>query len=80
MEENCIENIKNKHFDEIIILTRQFQCLLQKYTSDIVNNETLNYFKAKKDIDRIDHILTTGFSPVNIEGKILVIYYIFVIF
>lgn len=69
LEETGIEKIENKPFDEVITLIHQFQRLLDKYVHDIVNNETSNYFKAKKNIDRINNLLTTGFSTVNIESK-----------
>lgn len=65
VKKNCIEQIDNKPFGEMINLFHQFQHLLDKYVHDVVNNEISEYFKAKKDIDRINNLLTTGFSYVE---------------
>lgn len=60
---------KEKYFSEIIILTHQFQQLLNNYIHDIMNLETSNYFKAKKEIERINQLLTTSSSDVSIGGR-----------
>lgn len=65
------KQIKNKPFDEMITLTLQFQQLYQNYIHDIMDYETSNYFKAKKEIYRINHLLT-GSSTINIKGTSLV--------
>lgn len=64
---------KEKYFSEIIILTQQFQQLLSNYIHDIMDLETLNYFKAKKEIERINQLLTTSSTEVSIDGKCLII-------
>lgn len=69
-ENNVVETTETNIFDEIIGLTCQFQQLLDKYFNSIMDFETLDYYKAKKDIERINKLLTSGFSTVNIEGKV----------
>jgi len=64
---------KEKYFSEIIILTQQFQQLLNNYIHDIMDLETSNYFKAKKEIERINQLLTTSSTEVSIGGKCLII-------
>lgn len=65
------ENIENKLLDEIIILTHKFKQLCQNYLHDIMDYESSNYFKAKKEIIRINNLLTSS-SIVNMEGTFLV--------
>lgn len=72
-------NDKEKYFTEIIILTHQFQQLLNNYMHDIMDLETSNYFKAKKEIKRINQLLTTSSSEVSIGGKCLIICFHFFI-
>lgn len=71
VKENDIDEEKNENntYEEIIELTHQFQQLLNNYLHDMIDIETLNYFKAKKEIERIDQLLTTGYSPVNNQGN-----------
>ncbi|KAL4096870.1 hypothetical protein QTP88_021745 [Uroleucon formosanum] len=61
---------KEEYFSEVIILTRQFQQLLNYYIHDIMDIETLNYFKAKKEIKRINQLLTTSSTEVNVGDSI----------
>lgn len=74
-KENDIDDENNKSLDEIIILTRQFQQLCQNYIHDVMDYETSNYFKAKKEIDHINNLLTSSSTTVNIEGNNLVYNY-----
>lgn len=67
---------KEEYFSEVIILTRQFQQLLNYYIHDIMDLETLNYFKAKKEIKRINQLLTTSSTEVNVGGKCSIISFI----
>jgi len=67
---------KEKYFSEVIILTQQFQQLFNKYIHDVMDKETLNYFKAKKEIERINQLLTTSSLNTNTDGKCLILYYI----
>lgn len=60
---------KGNTFGEIIILTQQFQQLFINYIHDIMDIETLDYFKAKKEIERINQLLTSSSSEVSISGK-----------
>jgi len=72
---------KEKYFSEIIILTQQFQQLLKKYIHDIMDLETSNYFKAKKEIERINQLLTSSSSEATIGGKCLIIrFHLFLVF
>jgi len=70
---------KEKYFSEIIILTHQFQQLFDNYIHDVMDLETSNYFKAKKEIERINQLLTTSSTSsissteVSIGGKYLII-------
>lgn len=76
VKENDIDEGKNENifYEEIINLTNQFQQLLNNYIHDIIDIECSIYFKAKADIERIDQLLTTGSSLVNILGKFLTNY------
>lgn len=65
---------KEKYFSEVIILTQQFQQLFNKYIHDVMDKETLNYFKAKKEIERINQLLTTSSFKNNTDGKCLIFY------
>ncbi|XP_027854379.1 gem-associated protein 5 isoform X3 [Aphis gossypii] len=58
---------KEKYFSEVIILTQQFQQLFNKYIHDVMDKETLNYFKAKKEIERINQLLTTSSFKTNTD-------------
>jgi len=64
---------KEKDFSEIIILTQQFQQIFKNYIHDIMDLETSNYFKAKKEIERINQLLTTNSSNDSTSGKFLII-------
>lgn len=73
--DNDKEEFENNSPEEMIILIHQFQQLYDNYVHDIMNTEILAYFKAKKEIERINELLTTtGFSSTNIEGKFLISY------
>lgn len=67
---------KEKYFSEVIFLTQQFQQLFNKYIHDVMDKETLNYFKAKKEIERINQLLTSSSSKTNTDGKCLIFYFI----
>lgn len=71
VKENDIDEGKNENntYEEIIELTHQFQKLLNNYIHDMIDIDTLNYFKARKEIERIDQLLTTGYSPDNNQGN-----------
>lgn len=73
VEENVIDvkDNENKTSDEIIILTHQFQQLFNNYKNDIMDLKTSDYFKAKKEIERINQLLTSGSSIVSFESKFL---------
>jgi len=60
---------KDNYFSEVIILTQQFQLLFNNYIHDIMDVETSNYFKAKKEIERINQLLTSSSSTTNTNGK-----------
>lgn len=74
IEKNCAgdndeEKTINKNSNEMIILIRRFQQLFDNYIHDILNIETLNYFKAKNEIERINKLLTTSSSAHHVgEG------------
>lgn len=73
--DNDNKEFKNNSPEEMMILIHQFQQLYDNYVHDIMNTETVAYFKAKKEIERINELLTTtGFLPTNIEGKFLISY------
>ncbi|VVC34354.1 WD40/YVTN repeat-like-containing domain,WD40-repeat-containing domain,Quinoprotein alcohol [Cinara cedri] len=52
-------NNVNTIYDEIIILTHQFQQLFNNYIHDILDLKTLNYFNAKNEIERINKLLAS---------------------
>lgn len=56
--------------NEIAILTRQYQQLFDNYINDIMDLKTSDYFKAKKEIERINQLLTSGSSIFS--GKFLI--------
>uniref|UniRef100_A0A2H8TR50 Gem-associated protein 5 n=1 Tax=Melanaphis sacchari TaxID=742174 RepID=A0A2H8TR50_9HEMI len=65
------ENFTDKeYFSETIILIQQFQKLFDNYKHDIMDVETVNYFKAKKEIERINQLLTSSSSEINIDGTV----------
>lgn len=73
--DNDKEEFRNNSPGEMMILIHQFQQLYNNYVHDIMNTETLAYFNAKKEIERINELLTRiGFLPTNIEGKFLISY------
>lgn len=59
-------------YNEIIILTQQFQQLFNDYIYDILDVETLNYFIAKKEIKCLNNILASHFSAICGDGKFLI--------
>lgn len=71
IEENDInmEKLENKTYDEIIILTQQFQEIFKNYILDLMDPDTLDYFKAKNEIERINLLLTTDSSSICTRGK-----------
>jgi hypothetical protein len=72
IEENdiIINKLENKTYDEIIILTHQFREIFKNYIHDLMDPETLDYFKAKNEIERINQLLTTtDSSSISIGGK-----------
>lgn len=72
VEENGIniEKLENKTYDEIIMLTRQFQEIFKNYTNDLMDHETFDYFKAKNEIERINVLLTSDSSSISTQGKL----------
>ncbi|VVC40847.1 Hypothetical protein CINCED_3A004867 [Cinara cedri] len=73
LKENDIDERKNENYynnyEEISILTNKFQQLLNNYIHNIIDIETSNYFKAKKEIERIDRLLSTCCIPVEIQNN-----------
>lgn len=63
------EKLENLAISEIVILTRQFQQLFDSFKNDIMDFETSAYFKAKKEVERINQLLTGGSSMDNVKGK-----------
>lgn len=63
---------ENKNPGDIIVLTRQFQQLFNNYLHDLMDSETSDYFTAKKEIERIDKLLT---STVCNGGKVLIFFH-----
>lgn len=64
VQENFIEDIDDeksmsRNSDEIIVLIQRFQQLFDNYINDILNTETLDYFNANDEIERINNLLTT---------------------
>lgn len=63
------ENSESIISDEITFITHQYQQLLSNYINDIMDIKTSDYFIAKKEIERINQLLTTGSSVVRLESK-----------
>lgn len=79
VEENDpkIEHSENITYDEINFITNQYQQLFNDYINDIMDLKTSDYFIAKKEIERINQLLTTGSSVVSLESKFLINFYKF---
>lgn len=70
-EKTTDEEELKKTTEEMIVLTRNFRQLFEKYILDIMDIETTVFFKAKKEIERINQLLTTTNPAItNIEGKV----------
>lgn len=66
-----VKNTENITLDEIIFTTHQYQQLFNNYINDIMDLKTSDYFIAKREIERINQLLTTGSSIVSLESKFL---------
>lgn len=71
IDKNDLNEKKSENFgiSEIVILTQQFQQLFDSFKNDIMDFETSAYFNAKKEVERINQLLTGGSSMDNIKGK-----------
>lgn len=74
VEENDpnVEHSENMTSDEIIFITHQYQQLFNDYINDIMDLKTSDYYTAKKEIERINQLLTSGSSVVSLESKFLI--------
>lgn len=80
VEENTIdeEKLKMRTVEEMITLTRKFRQLFDNYSHVIMDHETIAFFEAKEEIERINQLLTTTTTTVtNVVGKFLICLYNF---
>lgn len=70
VDDDFTDKENKKYLNEIIILIHKFQQLFNNYIQDIMDLETSNYFNAKKEIERINQLLTTSSSKVSIDETI----------